>query len=169
MRCSAILLPTLFPFPILTILPTFPTPNSQLPTSCALQAPLSPLLCSLTTALHRRCRGRVDILLFNPPYVPTLEEEEYLAQAHKGIAGAWAGGEYGTKLVQRLIQDGVVQVRLSPPQNACVPDPSFVLTLSFPFPLHLSFGRAGPPRTQRQVLSRRNQTKRSAQTGPDAT
>lgn len=47
----------------------------------------------------RLCRS-VDVLLFNPPYVPTPDEEAYAAQtlaprASDLIAGAWAGGEDG--------------------------------------------------------------------------
>lgn len=43
----------------------------------------------------------VDVVLFNPPYVPTSDEEARSAQAHGGsdakgfIAGAWAGGDDG--------------------------------------------------------------------------
>jgi release factor glutamine methyltransferase len=49
----------------------------------------------------------IDILLFNPPYVPTTAEEEAAAQAAGGIAGAWAGGATGTNLVEALLEDGL--------------------------------------------------------------
>lgn len=58
-----------------------------------------------------RLTGLVDLLLFNPPYVVTSDEEEAAAQAHAALAGAWAGGTYGTALLQRMIDDGVFEVR----------------------------------------------------------
>ncbi|KAI3482987.1 hypothetical protein L1887_54107 [Cichorium endivia] len=58
---------------------------------------------SLLSALQPRAGGKIDVLLFNPPYVPTEEEEEQMAQHDKDIAGAWAGGATGTKLVDALI------------------------------------------------------------------
>ena len=72
------------------------------------------LRASLMSALRPRADGKVDVLLFNPPYVPTEEEEEQMAQDDKGIAGAWAGGATGTKLVDSLIDDGVIQDVLAP-------------------------------------------------------
>lgn len=45
------------------------------------------------------------MLLFNPPYVPTTEEEEQQAQRDAAIAGSWAGGNTGTKLLEVLFED----------------------------------------------------------------
>lgn len=56
-----------------------------------------------------RLEGKVDVLLFNPPYVPTEEEEEMMAQNKAGIEGAWAGGETGTRLVDELIDGGTIR------------------------------------------------------------
>ncbi|WFC94107.1 peptide chain release factor N(5)-glutamine methyltransferase [Malassezia brasiliensis] len=56
-----------------------------------------------------RLTGLVDLLLFNPPYVVTSDEEEAAAQAHADLAGAWAGGTYGTALLQRMIDDGIFE------------------------------------------------------------
>ena len=64
---------------------------------------------SLLAGLRPRIDGNTDVLLFNPPYVPTEEEEELMAQSKAGIEGAWAGGATGTKLVDELIDDGVVR------------------------------------------------------------
>lgn len=54
----------------------------------------------------------MDLLLFNPPYVPTVEEEAANAQHHADIAGAWAGGEDGMQVTNELL--GLVEHLLSP-------------------------------------------------------
>lgn len=64
---------------------------------------------SLLSGLTDRLRRKVDVLLFNPPYVPTEEEEEMMAQDRAGIEGSWAGGATGTRLVDELIDDGVIR------------------------------------------------------------
>ncbi|TKY87393.1 hypothetical protein EX895_004070 [Sporisorium graminicola] len=64
---------------------------------------------SLVSGLRPRLDGRVDVLLFNPPYVPTEEEEEMMAQNKAGIEGSWAGGETGTRLVDELIDGGIIK------------------------------------------------------------
>lgn len=64
---------------------------------------------SLLSGLRDRLRGSVDVLLFNPPYVPTEEEEEMMAQDKAGIEGSWAGGATGTRLVDELIDEGVIR------------------------------------------------------------
>ena len=69
---------------------------------------------SLLSALRPRVNGKVDVLLFNPPYVPTEEEEERMAQDQAGIQGSWAGGETGTKLVDTLIDTGAIKEVLAP-------------------------------------------------------
>lgn len=69
---------------------------------------------SLLTGLQQRIKGKVDVLLFNPPYVPTEEEEESFAQRKADIEGAWAGGWTGTKLVDSMIADNIICQTLSP-------------------------------------------------------
>lgn len=64
---------------------------------------------SLLSGLRPRIDGTVDVLLFNPPYVPTEEEEEMMAQNTAGIEGSWAGGATGTKLVDELIDGGIIK------------------------------------------------------------
>ena len=45
--------------------------------------------------------GSLDVLLFNPPYVPTTDEEQ--AAAGGGAAAAWAGGADGLRVTARLL------------------------------------------------------------------
>jgi release factor glutamine methyltransferase len=64
---------------------------------------LSPIRSHLLKTLQSRCHGKIDLLLFNPPYVPTTSEEEEEAQKRRLIEGSWAGGSYGTRLLDELI------------------------------------------------------------------
>ena len=51
----------------------------------------------------------MDILLFNPPYVPTDSDEADEAQQGANIAGAWAGGQDGMAVTEILLDQ--VEVR----------------------------------------------------------
>jgi release factor glutamine methyltransferase len=51
----------------------------------------------------------VDILVFNPPYVPTEEEEGDAAQFEGGISAAWAGGAVGMTTTEAMIQAAPVR------------------------------------------------------------
>ncbi|KAG9082512.1 S-adenosylmethionine-dependent methyltransferase [Ceratobasidium sp. UAMH 11750] len=62
-------------------------------------------ICDLVGPLRSRIRQNIDILIFNPPYVPTEEEEALEAQAQGSIAGAWAGGFDGMVITNRLLDD----------------------------------------------------------------
>lgn len=64
----------------------------------------------MSTVEGLRANGNVDLLLFNPPYVVTSAEEEAAAQAHAALAGSWAGGVYGTALLQAMIERGTIEV-----------------------------------------------------------
>ena len=55
--------------------------------------------CDLATPLLDRCKQRIDVLIFNPPYVPTPDEEV----SGNGIEVSWAGGERGRRVVDRAI------------------------------------------------------------------
>ncbi|XP_038274559.1 methyltransferase N6AMT1 isoform X1 [Dermochelys coriacea] len=59
---------------------------------------IHPVITDLVTGLLPRLSGKVDLLLFNPPYVVTSSEE---AQSH-GIEAAWAGGKNGREIMDRL-------------------------------------------------------------------
>ena len=61
------------------------------------QVLLEPICTDLTGGL--RLSGRVDVLVFNPPYVPTPSEEVGLG----GIAASWAGGIDGRQVTDRLL------------------------------------------------------------------
>ena len=53
----------------------------------------------MVTGLEVGLREKVDILIFNPPYVPTPADEV----GSKGIEAAWAGGEDGRVVIDRFL------------------------------------------------------------------
>ncbi|KAL2611592.1 hypothetical protein R1flu_023284 [Riccia fluitans] len=57
------------------------------------------IVTNLVTGLEKRLAGSVDVLVFNPPYVPTPEEEVGAA----GITAAWAGGDRGRTVIDRML------------------------------------------------------------------
>ncbi|KAL7418161.1 methylase [Mrakia frigida] len=64
---------------------------------------INPILTSLTTSLLPRLDHKIDILLFNPPYVPTSLAEMDLTQNAPGIGSTWAGGEDGMDVTAVLL------------------------------------------------------------------
>lgn len=71
--------------------------------------PLSPVLTDLTASLLPRLEQQVDVLVFNPPYVETWSEEASEAQLGGTIERAWAGGEGGMEVTNRVLEQ--VEVR----------------------------------------------------------
>ncbi|KIL70962.1 hypothetical protein M378DRAFT_189519 [Amanita muscaria Koide BX008] len=67
---------------------------------------------SLACGLHHRLKDAVDIMTFNPPYVPTTSEEVLMAQEKRDIQGAWAGGVDGMDVTNHFLS--VVKELLSP-------------------------------------------------------
>jgi len=65
---------------------------------------LNPVVTSLLHGLVPRLLGNVDLLIFNPPYVPTDEEEAFRAQSNRSISGAWAGGAQGMGITEALLE-----------------------------------------------------------------
>lgn len=79
-----------------------PSPSVYL--AYVLQVTLEPLNADLTSPLVHRLRHSVDVLMFNPPYVPTPEEEAELGQDSMDITGSWAGGKDGMQVTEKLLQ-----------------------------------------------------------------
>lgn len=52
----------------------------------------------------------VDIILFNPPYVPTSLGEAADAQEARTIEGSWAGGSNGMQLTNVFLERVEVRV-----------------------------------------------------------
>jgi len=46
----------------------------------------------------------VDVILFNPPYVPTNTEEILDAQTARGIESSWAGGLHGMNVTDLFLE-----------------------------------------------------------------
>lgn len=55
--------------------------------------------CDLASEILPKSQGCIDILLFNPPYVPTPDDEV----GSTGIEASWAGGLHGRRVVDRAL------------------------------------------------------------------
>lgn len=53
----------------------------------------------IAMGLEKRLGRCVDVMVVNPPYVPTPEEEV----GCNGIASAWAGGENGRRVIDKIL------------------------------------------------------------------
>lgn len=53
----------------------------------------------IASALQKRLKGMVDVIVVNPPYVPTPDDEV----GQEGITSSWAGGENGRKVIDRIL------------------------------------------------------------------
>jgi len=63
------------------------------------RSPAGLVLADLAGPLLSRLTGSIDVLAFNPPYVPTPPEEVTAG----GIAAAWAGGHRGRAVIDRAL------------------------------------------------------------------
>ncbi|KAB2601749.1 hemK methyltransferase family member 2-like [Pyrus ussuriensis x Pyrus communis] len=54
---------------------------------------------NIASGLEKRLKGLVDVIVVNPPYVPTPEDEV----GREGIASAWAGGENGRTVIDKML------------------------------------------------------------------
>lgn len=63
------------------------------------------MIVSLTDAFDFRIcgTGGADVLLFNPPYVPTESSEVVEAQDVANIQGSWAGGLSGMEITNTVL------------------------------------------------------------------
>jgi len=68
------------------------------------KVPLESINTSLAAPLSSRLKHSIDILLFNPPYVPTITHEAENAQHTASIAGSWAGGIDGMQITNTFLQ-----------------------------------------------------------------
>eukprot|EP01134_Creolimax_fragrantissima_P003349 CFRG3349T1 len=68
-------------------------------TGLANGVPIEVIRTDLVDGLLDRLRGQVDVLLFNPPYVPTPSDEV----GSVGIEASWAGGVDGREVTDRLL------------------------------------------------------------------
>ncbi|KAL2921000.1 HemK methyltransferase family member 2 [Bienertia sinuspersici] len=57
------------------------------------------MLMDIASALENRLAGLVDVVVVNPPYVPTSEDEV----GCEGIVASWAGGEDGRTVIDRIL------------------------------------------------------------------
>ncbi|GAA5936175.1 S-adenosylmethionine-dependent methyltransferase [Sporobolomyces koalae] len=73
-------------------------------TGVANNKPLDPILTNLTASLLPRLTRQVDVLVFNPPYVETEDDELWDAQGQGTIEKAWAGGESGMKITNKVLE-----------------------------------------------------------------
>ncbi|WWD05993.1 hypothetical protein V865_004078 [Kwoniella europaea PYCC6329] len=81
-------------------------------TAQANEISLNPILCHLLDPLLHRLKSNIDILVFNPPYVPTGMTELMDTQNQRDIGGAWAGGQDGM-IITDVILDKLPEL-LSP-------------------------------------------------------
>ena len=60
---------------------------------------LETIQCDLASPILSRLQNMVDIIIFNPPYVPTPDDEV----SGNGIEASWAGGSKGRRVIDRAI------------------------------------------------------------------
>ena len=73
--------------------------NASLVTYGTNRVPCDVVLSDFASPLLPRLQHAVDVLLFNPPYVPTEENEMHST----GIEAAWAGGVDGMEVVNAFL------------------------------------------------------------------
>jgi release factor glutamine methyltransferase len=60
---------------------------------------LETIQCDLASSLLVEFSRKMDVIIFNPPYVPTPDDE----LSGNGIEASWAGGERGRRVIDRAI------------------------------------------------------------------
>lgn len=69
-------------------------------TNGILDSSVQVVLTDLLASFESRLEGQIDLLIFNPPYVPT-EDAEVLDSA---LVKSWAGGEDGMQVTKRFLK-----------------------------------------------------------------
>ena len=62
-------------------------------------------------------RGSVDVLIFNPQYVPTEFEETQKGQEVGQISSSWSGGSGGMEVANKLLRESEVRNGLLSPSD----------------------------------------------------
>lgn len=88
-----------------------PSCSDCLPLRCLIQVDLNSVIGSLHSPFASRLAHKVDVLVFNPPYVPTEEEEGEAAQSDANISAAWAGGSIGMTTTEAVIHAAPVSMK----------------------------------------------------------
>lgn len=65
--------------------------------------------CDLFSAFRPGCL--FDVIVFNPPYVPTDNEEMSRALRYRDISASWAGGKDGREVIDRFLSGFVTYLR----------------------------------------------------------
>ncbi|CAM8984621.1 hypothetical protein QQ045_008457 [Rhodiola kirilowii] len=73
--------------------------TSQTLTAHGIKSPADLIQTDLLSGLEHRLSRKVNLLVVNPPYVPTPEYEVGV----EGIGSAWAGGENGRSVIDRIL------------------------------------------------------------------
>jgi release factor glutamine methyltransferase len=90
--------------------------------------------CDLASDVLETLRNQVDMLIFNPPYVPTPDDEV----GSTGIEASWAGGLHGRRVVDRAIPQ--IPLLLKHPTGV-----AFIITVddNKPVEMHAMFAGLG--------------------------
>lgn len=60
---------------------------------------LEVIQCNFAAPVKEKLQGKIDVLVFNPPYVPTPNDEV----GRNDIAASWAGGDDGRVVIDRFL------------------------------------------------------------------
>lgn len=62
------------------------------------------ILGDLVSPIYQRLRGEIDVLIFNPPYVPSpVDEMEF--RENDPLPVSWAGGRDGREVLDRVLHE----------------------------------------------------------------
>ncbi|KAL9649815.1 hypothetical protein ABK040_009628 [Willaertia magna] len=87
--------PSLSSSPLLSSSSSLLEDHHEKPSAIVIPTLFDVVQCSFHSAFKNRLKNKIDVLIFNPPYVPSEEEEV----GHEDIRAAYAGGEDGRKVI----------------------------------------------------------------------